>query len=63
MGLDNLRTSIWVATGSGVVFFVGSSFLNWYWSDNIFTNHWLHAPDLGVTGVVVATSSKSILDK
>ena len=62
MGLDNLKTSLWLATGSGVAFFAGSSFLRWKWPENGLTNHWLVAPFLATTGVVAVSATKKLLE-
>ena len=62
-GLDSLKTSLWLATGSGVAFFAGSSLLKWKWPNNSFTNHWAVASILGASGVTAAAVSKNLLDK
>ena len=62
MGLENLKTAIWISTGAGLAFLSGSAYLKWQWPNASFLNHWSVASLLGTTGVVAATVGNKLID-
>ena len=50
MSIESLKTTLWMAGGAGIVYFVGCNTLNWKWSDNRYTNGFTFKATLAAVG-------------